>query len=135
MASKRNTPDQLRADIMNLLEDYVEDVEGATQKAIDATARQTVKQLKNYRPSGAEQYGSWSKYLSGWTSSQDHIGRYTYKRIVHNKGKYMLAHLLEKGHKNANGQQHAKAYPHISIAEDKAKTIIEKELEKEINKL
>ena len=49
MASKKTTPDQLRADIMNLLEDYVEDVEGATQKAIDATARQTVKQLKNYR--------------------------------------------------------------------------------------
>ena len=134
MASKRTTPDQLRADIMNLLEDYVEDVEGATQKAIDATARQTVKQLKNYRPNGAEQYGSWTKYLAGWTSAQDNTSRYRYKRIVHNKDKYMLAHLLEKGH-NRNGKPYAQAYPHIAIAEDKAKAIIEKELEKEIKAL
>lgn len=132
--AKVTQADKMRSSIMSLLEGYVEDVEGATDKAIDATARQTVKQLRNYRPNGAEKYGSWDAYLKGWTSQQEKGSKYAYKRIIHNKRRYMLAHLLERGHRMKNGQM-TKAYVHIEIAEDKAKTILEKQIEKEVGKL
>lgn len=128
-------PDKVSSAIMSILEDYTEDVEGATEKAIDKVARQTVKNLKNYRPDGAEAYGSWTKYLAGWTSRADKTSKYKYKRTVHNKTRYMLAHLLEHGHNDKSGQPFAKAFPHIKIAEDKAAKLIDTEITKEIEKI
>lgn len=128
-------PDKMSSTIMSLLEDYAEDVVGATEKAIDSTARKTVKQLHNYRPAGAEAYGKWDVYLKGWTSSLDKTSRYDYTRIVYNKKRYMLAHLLEKGHRDKSGRDIARPFPHIQIAEDKAKKLVEQELEREISKL
>lgn len=131
--SKKVKESKLRTSIMSILDDYVEDVSGATQKAIDKTARATVKQLKSYRPDGAGAYGSWDTYLKNWTSTSDK-DKYTMKSTIHNKKKYMLAHLLEKGH-NKQGQPWAKPYVHIKIADDKAKRLIEDYLEEEIMKL
>lgn len=125
--------DSLKASIMSMLEDYGEDVESATQKAIDTTAKKTVSQLRRYTPDGAGFWNSWDRYLKGWMSSAE-SQKYAYKRIVHNK-KYQLVHLLEKGHKDKHGNPHSKAFPHVSIAEDKAKGIFEKELKKEIENL
>lgn len=127
--------DKVSSAILSLLEDYADDVEGATEKAIDATARQTVKNLKNYRPAGAEVYGSWDKYLAGWTSTSDKLSSYSYKRKVHNKTKYMLAHLLEHGHNDIHGNKFADPFVHIKIAEDKAAKLIESNIEKEIKKI
>lgn len=132
MANSKASIDKMRLSVMSILEGYTEDVETATKTAIDKTAKKTVKQLRNYRPNGAENYGRWDKYLKGWTSSEDKLAKYQYRRTIHNKTRYSLAHLLEKGHKDKNGKPHSRAYPHIEIAEDKAKNWFEEELEKEI---
>jgi len=88
--------DELAGEITLAVKKYTEDVSAAIEKSIDSTAKSMVTELKNDSPKDT------GKYAKGWTSKKDTSGG-SYKRVVHNKEKPGLVHLLEFGHAKVNG--------------------------------
>lgn len=121
-------------ELMGILNDYEAEVEAAAEKAVDKTGKKTAKYLRSVIsiPADAEKYGLWDDYIKTWTSSKRKNTKYLHNRSVHNKRKYMMVHLLEKGHE---GPIHAKAYPHVEIAEKKGIKMLEDEMIKEVEKI
>ena len=115
---KKIAVDQLANEISKTLKDF----EGATDEAVERgvldTAEEAVKELRVADPPGSGQYGSWKKYNSGWGIKASKRGKKT-DAIVHNKTKYRLTHLLEKGHAKVNGGR-TRAFPHIAPVADKS---------------
>lgn len=69
------------------------------------------------------------KYRSGWAVKKDAASRLRTEAIVHNRSRYQLAHLLEKGHALRGGGR-APAFPHIEPAEKKAIKNMEEAIKK-----
>lgn len=94
-----------------ILDDFFNDTQVNNQKAVSATGRELVSELKATSPSQT------GKYAAGWRmrTEFDHFGGY-YVR-VYNVTKPTLTHLLEFGH---GGPQPAGAHPHIAPAADTA---------------
>lgn len=94
----------------DLLNEYNQTVQDATDKSIKAAARESVQKLKNTspkRPGGGE-------YAKSWTTKKTSNGV-----VVYNK-RYQLTHLLENGHviRNKKGTYgRAPAHPHIAPVE------------------
>lgn len=127
-------------DISKILSDYKDVVLEDMQKAVDDTAKEAVTALRNVHLEKAEKYGSWRKYNRGWTSSKDTYGNKKtnrYKRLVHNKDKYRLAHLLEygtKAHALPQGGRHpgSDEFPHIAEIDKKASENLLKRLQEKL---
>ena len=94
-----------------ILDDFFRECAVDSEKAVSATGRELVNDLKGSSPSKT------GKYSSGWRmrTESDKFGGY-YVR-VYNTTKPSLTHLLEFGH---GGPQPAGAHPHIGPAADKA---------------
>lgn len=94
-----------------ILDDFFRECAVDSKKAVSATGRELVNDLKGSSPSKTGKYGS------GWRmrTEFDSFGGY-YVR-VYNVTKPSLTHLLEFGH---GGPQPAGAHPHIGPAADKA---------------
>lgn len=94
-----------------ILDDFFRECAVDSEKAVSATGRELVNDLKGSSPSKTGKYGS------GWRmrTESDKFGGY-YVR-VYNTTKPSLTHLLEFGH---GGPQPAGAHPHIGPAADKA---------------
>lgn len=126
--NQKTTVDNLAATIAKTLKDF----EGATDKAcadgVLDTAQDAVKKLHSAHPSGSGEYGSWDAYNKGWAIKATKQ-RKGVMSIVHNKTKYRLTHLLEKGHAKVNGGR-TRAFPHIAPVAEEA----EEELVKNIRK-
>lgn len=99
--------------------------EEALKTSIDKTAKETVSKIKGEAPSKS------GKYAKGWSSKvTTQPGRGTYGRTVYNGKRYMLAHLLQKGH---GGPRPAGPHPHIP-ADEETEALLEKNLESEMLK-
>lgn len=111
--------DELSSSIANILEAY----QGATEEVLyastDKTADETVQELHNAHPSGAEQYGSWDAYNASWKKNTARQRKGVINSTVYNEKHYRLTHLLENGHAKVGGGR-TRAFPHISIAEANA---------------
>lgn len=94
-----------------ILDDFFRECAVDSEKAVSATGRELVNDLKGSSPSKT------GKYSSGWRmrTESDKFGGY-YVR-VYNTTKPSLTHLLEFGH---GGPQPAPAHPHIAPAAEKA---------------
>lgn len=94
-----------------ILDDFFRECAVDSKKAVSATGRELVNDLKGSSPSKT------GKYSSGWRmrTESDKFGGY-YVR-VYNTTKPSLTHLLEFGH---GGPQPAPAHPHIAPAADVA---------------
>ena len=115
--NKKVKPEDLGKEIASILDDFKNVTEEAAEAGVMDTAEKAVADLRAAHPSGSGQWGSWSEYNSGWTMKKEKKGKTT-KAIVHNKTKYQLTHLLEKGHAKTNGGR-TRAFPHIApVAED-----------------
>lgn len=115
--NKKVTPEDLGKEIASILDDFKNVTEEAAEAGVMDTAQKAVADLRAAHPSGSGQWGSWNEYNSGWTMKKEKKGKTT-KAIVHNKTKYQLTHLLEKGHAKTNGGR-TRAFPHIApVAED-----------------
>lgn len=77
----------LTVQIEDILDDYVEEVQDATDKAIKEVARQSVKTLKATSPTKT------GDYAKGWATKKVDGGL-----VVYNKTDWQLTHLLENGH-------------------------------------
>lgn len=100
--------DELAGEITLAVQQYTEDVSKGIEKEIDTTAKDIVKELKTTSPKDT------GEYAKGWTSKKNTSGG-SYKRVVHNKEKPGLVHLLEFGHAKVNGGR-VDGRPHLRPA-------------------
>lgn len=111
-------------EITKIISEYTKDVQGAIEKEIDTTAKDVLKEVKASK--------AWKdktgKYRKGFAiKKQDITG--TSSRIIYNKNKPGLVHLLELGHAKRSGGR-ASARPHLRPAYDKHVPQMEKRIEK-----
>ena len=108
-----------------ILSEYKEEVEEGISIAGDKVAKNTVSNLKKNSPKRKKSGGEYAK---GWR-----ITAIKGKRIIHNKTKYQLTHLLENGHAKVNGGR-VQGKPHIKPAEEQAIKEYVSEVEKVIKR-
>lgn len=94
------------------------------KRAIDATAKETANKIRGKAPVKTR------KYAPGWTSKAERAGNGKYARIVYQRKKPQLSHLLQNGH---GGPMPAAPHPHIPSDEETEK-LLEKNLESEMRK-
>lgn len=108
-----------------ILSEYKEEVEEGISIAGDKVAKKTVSNLRKNSPKREKNGGAYAK---GWR-----ITTIKGKRIIHNKTKYQLTHLLENGHAKVNGGR-VPGTPHIKPAEEQAIKEYVNEVEKVIKR-
>lgn len=106
-------------DLMNILKDYVGDVDTIVEESAKEAADICANQLKNTSPNGPGRKGH---YRTGWAVKPRREGRLV-SFVVYNKRKPQLTHLLEYGHVIRNkkgffGRTHP--IKHIAPAEEAA---------------
>ena len=124
-----------RALVNDYLEEYGREVYTAVEAACDASAKQTVKELRKGGSYQTHEVGT--RYNKGWTSkverSKSRIGNQIATRIVYNKNVPGLAHLLEFGHATRNGGR-TRAFNYIApIVEDWLPNYFAVEVQKNLN--
>lgn len=113
--------------VMAELDAYANALPDDIMDAQKTAAKAAVKDLRNTSPSET------GKYAKGWKSKSTKT-RTGAETVIYN-AMPGLPHLLEYGHDvKVNGRKvgHAKEYPHIKEAEEKAMQLFEKELERRI---
>lgn len=117
--------DGLENAILDAMHETRQLTEKALMSAVDKTSRETVKKIRGASPVRT------GKYAKGWSSKVTKgAGRGRYGRTIYNGPRYMLTHLLQKGH---GGPRPAGAHPHIPPDEETA-AVFEKNLESEMKK-
>ena len=119
----RIRPEQLEAEIMRDLNEYVEDAQDIVKAAVTKAGEDAKKQLKANSPKDTGKYAkSWAvKTVKESTSELD--------VVVHSRKLYGLTHLLEKGHaKRGGGRVPAKV--HIAPVEQEVTTNLEEEIKR-----
>ena len=125
------SPDNLTVELSKLLQDYTTEVTEAIEEEIDKTAKLVLDEVKRStawtdRTKGAK------GYRKGFRIKKiDYKGSIT--RIIYQKNKPGLAHLLELGHANRDGGR-TSARPHMRPAYDKYVPTMEKNIEEIIKK-
>jgi hypothetical protein len=104
---------QLSKAIMDELLTYTGDVVEGMNAAGDELTRDAVKTLKATSPKG-----STGKYSKGWRVKKVAFFRTPTRYTIHNKDRYRLAHLIEKGYAKAGGTGRVAGRPHIKPVEE-----------------
>lgn len=129
MASGRRIkiPD-FNAELQDILSKYGDDITQAMPKVVKTAAEVAKKETQ----AGANV--KTGAYRRGWAVREE--GSYiSSKAIVHNRTRYQLAHLLEKGHAlHIRGEDYGstRAFPHIAPAEKHAIEYVEKAVKEAI---
>lgn len=114
--------DGMASAVQKELDKYVKDTAEVVKKAVEDTAKETVKELKTTSPKKTGRYAkSWRQRKEKESSSGEEITVYA--------GVYQLTHLLENGHAKRGGGRVA-GIPHIKPAEEKAIKKLEEEIRK-----
>lgn len=120
--------DEMGLEIANAISDYTEDVTKAIEDEIDNTAKDVKEEIQNST--------AWkdrtTKYRKGWTIKKENRDGETV-RIIYNKNKPGLVHLLEIGHAKRGGGR-VSARPHLQPAYDKHVPKMETNIERIIKK-
>lgn len=106
LAMAKISIDGLENEIANALKEYTSEVEEGLEKSKMKVARNAVSTLKSTSPKSS------GEYAKGWGS----VKRGT-NRIIRNRTKPGLTHLLEKGHAKTGGGRVA-GIPHIKPVEE-----------------
>lgn len=123
MSRRRIKIDDFGSELQKILDDYSSNVTEKTRAAVLEAAKVAKQETQAGAPvrSGA--------YRKGWAVKEEAASRLRSEAIVHNRTRYQLAHLLEKGHAKANGGRVA-ARVHIKPAEENAVKNMEEAMEK-----
>lgn len=103
-----------------ILKKYADDADKEVKAAAKAAARAAAQEIKRDSPVG----DSTKHYKDGW-QTKDVSTRLAAGYVVHNKSKYQIAHLLEKGHAKRGGGR-TSPIRHILPAEERAIKKLEK---------
>jgi len=120
--------ESLTVQMSRILEEYSEDLQDATNDAIEKVAKEAVQKLKNTSPKKT------GDYARGWKVKREKGRGNIATLIVHNK-EYQLTHLLENGHivRNKKGTYgRAPAIKHIKPVEEWANTELPQEIERQL---
>lgn len=82
---------ELGTAIQEILDEYGDNITEAMPKAV----RQVANIAKQETQAGAPR--RTGKYAAGWAVKEEAVDRFRTDMIVHNRTRYQLAHLLEKG--------------------------------------
>lgn len=107
---------QLAAEIGRILAAYPKDIQDQINASAENIAAEAVNQLKKTSPKRPGIKGG--RYSKGWTKTAESGFMGAKKLIIHNKDRYQLAHLLEKGHAKRGGGR-VEGRPHIKPVEEK----------------
>ena len=125
MAGRRRVKiTELSAAVAEILEEYGDNFGEATKKAVLQVANIAKQETQAGAPVRR------GKYRSGWAVKEEAVDRFRTDAIVHNRTRYQLAHLLEKGHALRKG---GRVGPRVHIAPAEQNAI--KNLEEAIQKI
>ena len=110
---------EIEIELGKILDQYANDVKDAVAVAVRKTGNLARNKLKETSPKRT------GEYAKGWTASEYLVDQFGASIKVHNKTRYMLTHLLEKGHANRNGGR-TPARVHIAPVEEEASRNLEK---------
>ena len=112
-----------------ILDRYSQEVQTATNEAIDETAKESAQKLRNTSPERTGEYAkSWGVKKEGGKNG-------IRTAIVRNKDHYRLTHLLENGHVVRNGKGtygRAPAIKHIAPVEEWAQGELPERIERKL---
>lgn len=121
--------------LFSIIKDFAEECTEELNEAMKDTTEYTLDELKGYIPNGAGHYQNWGKYLKGWTAKEDYRASTNHTTYtIWNPKKYMLTHLLEKGHVIAANGKRTREFPHISVAFEKGMKHLDHEIQKRSNR-
>jgi len=110
-ANKRCRGGDLGTAIVAAVKEYTDAVSKAVAEEVDSMATTVKKEIAADSPSKT------GRYRKGWAiQKQDRDG--VTLRIVYNRSRYQLVHLLENGHAKAGGGR-VEAIPHVRPVADK----------------
>lgn len=123
-SSVRVKPEGLEDAIMNALKEYTDDVIEGTKEATEKAAKTVKNEIQKNAPSKS------GKYKKSWSTKKTIETSVRLEMTVYSPKRYMLAHLIEKGHVKKNGNGTTKAQAHIAPAEQKGIKQLEEDIKK-----
>ena len=129
MAMRKIKPEQFGEVLNEILSEYAEEVVESTDKALEATAKMTVKVAQTY----ASRIGR-GKYAKSIKSTMTDSSAYG-KTITIHSTQYRIAHLLEHGHTlKVYGRVcgTTRAFPHFAPAEATAESMLEQKIKQAV---
>lgn len=121
--SKTVSIDQLAAEINAGLEEYANVANTRMKSAVRKAAKTVVSEISTNAPVKT------GRYAASWRAKTTEESNHKLVQTVHSPKRYMLAHLLEKGHAKRGGGRVA-GIPHIAPAEEEGIQQLEELLKK-----
>ena len=113
--------DEMAKAVVENLDKYKNLAADELKKAVKSAAKTVISEIKEHAPVKTGTYAkSWKSKTTSENASSISI-------TVHSPKRYMLAHLLEKGHAKRGGGR-VKAFPHIAPAEEKGAEQLERDI-------
>ncbi len=109
--SRNVSVEQMADAIMEDLREYADAAAMDVKAAVRKSANTVRKQIGEKAP-----VGKTKRYSKSWRVKTTEENSQKLMQTVHSPTRYMLAHLLEKGHAKRNGGR-TRAIPHIAPAE------------------
>lgn len=126
MSNKVVTPNNVGAELVEILKSYNDEAIAEVKEAIDETADELVTNLKADSPDSGRAHTK--KYNKGWEKKAMYESTVEKRVTVWNKAAYQLTHLLEFGHAKRNGGRVA-AQVHIAPNAEKAENKLLQKIE------
>lgn len=126
--SKKVAVDNLSDAVLKYLNEYREDIQDDVEELTDSTIKMAKSELSAISPRAT------GDYAKGWRIKLQTKDKLKYHKVIWNKPKYRLTHLLEFGHITRNGVTRTRAFPHIRPVEDKYRERFFTDLEGRIKK-
>lgn len=125
--SARISSDNLADEIIRIMADSAEEYGEALEKTLEEEAKKGAQEV---RANAEDSFGA-GKYSAGWKAEKVSDRSW----VIRNRTRYMLTHLLEKGHdvvRNGKVCGHYGGKPHIAQVEKKISDRIAKTFEGKI---
>ena len=120
------TTDQMAQALGEILEEYKDASMQKVKKAVRKSASRTRKEISEHAP-----VGPTGEYAKSWRVKTVQENSDKLVQVVYSPKRYMLAHLLEKGHAMRNGGR-TTPKPHIAPAEKVGTELLETLVKKEL---
>jgi DNA/RNA endonuclease G (NUC1) len=123
--SRSISVDELASVINESLEEYANLTSEKVKSAVRKSAKAVKEQINSSAPVRTGRYAkSWKTKTTAESSNM-------LQQTVYSPNRYMLAHLLEKGHAKRGGGR-VRAIPHIAPAEEMGEEMLEDLIEKAV---
>ena len=123
--SRTVSVDEMAAAINEGLEEYARLSTENVKKAVKKSAKAIKEQINGSAPVRT------GRYAKSWAVKTTAESSHSLEQTVYSPSRYMLSHLLEKGHAKRGGGR-VRAIPHIAPAEEMGEEMLEDLIEKAV---